>query len=125
MSEAFVLIGIFVFIFGGFFLLNKFYRNRLVADEHHDHSGEDGVCCGRHSNCAKGLDKRELYFDDEELDAYKGRKSDEYTEEEIEEFRNVLYTMKSEEVEEWASCLQTREIEIPQVIKDEILLMLQ
>ncbi len=125
MSETFILLGIFVFIFGGFFLLNKFYRNRPVADDHHDHGGEDGVCCGRHSNCAKGLDKPELYFDDEELDAYKGRKSDEYTEEEIEEFRNVLYTMKSEEVEEWASCLQTREIEIPQVIKEEILLMLQ
>lgn len=125
MSETFILLGIFVFIFGGFFLLNKFYRNRPVADDHHDHGGEDGVCCGRHSNCAKGFDKRELYFDDEELDAYKGRKSDEYTEEEIEEFRNVLYTMKSEEVEEWASCLQTREIEIPQVIKEEILLMLQ
>lgn len=106
-------------------MLNKFYRNRPVAEEHHDHVGEDGVCCGRHSNCSKGLDKRDLYFDDEELDAYKGRKSDAYTEEEIEEFRNILYTMQTSEVEEWASCLQTRGIEIPQEIKDEILLMLQ
>lgn len=125
MNETIVLIGIFIFIFGGFFLLNKFYRNRPAVNDHHEHEHDSEVCCGRHTNCSKGLDKNNLYFDDEELDAYKGRKSDEYTEEEIEEFRNVLYTMQANEVEEWATCLQSREIEIPQVVKEEILLMLQ
>lgn len=125
MSETLVLIGIFIFIFGGFFLLNKFYRNRPAAEEHHDHAGDDGVCCGRHANCAKGLDKANLYFDDEELDTYIGRGSDDYTEEEIDEFRNILYTMQPSEVEEWAACLQTRGIEIPAEVKEEILLMLQ
>jgi hypothetical protein len=33
--------------------------------------------------------------------------------------------MKSEEVDTWVHCLQTRGIEIPQAVKDEILLMLQ
>lgn len=125
MNEAIVLAGILIFIFGGFFLLNKFYRNRPVVDDHHDHAGDDGVCCGRHANCSKGAGKENLYFDDEELDRHKGRKGDDYTDEEIEEFRNVLYTMQTNEVEEWAACLQTRGIEIPQEIKDEILLMLQ
>lgn len=125
MNEAIVLTGILIFIFGGFFLLNKFYRNRPVADDHHDHAGDDSVCCGRHANCSKGAGKENLYFDDEELDRHKGRKGDDYTDEEIEEFRNVLYTMQTNEVEEWAGCLQTRGIEIPQEIKDEILLMLQ
>lgn len=125
MNEAIVLTGILIFIFGGFFLLNKFYRNRPVVDDHHDHTGDDGVCCGRHANCSKGAGKENLYFDDEELDRHKGRKGDDYTDEEIEEFRNVLYTMQTNEVEEWAGCLQTRGIEIPQEIKDEILLMLQ
>ena len=75
--------------------------------------------------CEKGLDKESLYFDDEELDAYKGRSPEEYSEEEIEEFRNVLYTMKSEEVDQWVQCLQQRGIEVPAEIKDEILLILQ
>ena len=84
-----------------------------------------GVCCGKHTNCAKGYDNSNLYFDDEELDRFKGKKQEEYTDEETEEFRNVLYTMRSDEVDTWVHCLQTRGIEIPQEVKDEILLMLQ
>ena len=37
------------------------------------------------------------YYDDEELDKYKGRPSDCYSDEETEEFREILYTMKPEE----------------------------
>lgn len=126
MSETIVLVAILAFIFGGFLLLNRFYRNRIVADDHHDHhDGEDGVCCGRHTNCAKGYDNSNLYFDDEELDAYKGKRAEEYTDKEIEEFRNILFTMRHDEVDTWVKCLQTRGIEIPQEIKDEILLILQ
>lgn len=105
--------------------MNRFYRNNTIADDHHDHEGGNGVCCGRHSNCAKGYDNSNLYFDDEELDAYKGKKAEEYTEEEIEDFRNVLLTMHTDEVDTWVKCLQTRGIEIPQDVKDEILLILQ
>lgn len=125
MNETIILSAILIFIGGGFFLLNRFYRNRTVVDEHHDHEGEDGVCCGRHTNCAKGYDNSNLYFDDEELDVHKGKKADEYTDEDIEEFRNVLFTMRRNEVDTWVKCLQTRGIEIPQEIKDDILLILQ
>ena len=65
------------------------------------------------------------YYDDEELDRFKGVKQEEYTDSDIEEFRQVLYTMKEDEVDNWVHCLQTRGIEIPAVVKDEILLMLQ
>lgn len=34
------------------------------------------------------------YYDDEELDTYKGRAADDYSEEEVEQFAEVLYTMK-------------------------------
>ena len=125
MNETIILAAILAFIIAGFFLLNRFYRNRIVTEDHHDHEGEDGVCCGRHTNCSKGYDSNNLYFDDEELDAYKGKKAEEYTEEEIEEFRNILFTMQRDEVDTWVKCLQTRGIEIPQEIKDEILLILQ
>lgn len=125
MNETIVLIAILAFIAAGFFLLNRFRRTDVAADDHHDHEAEGGVCCGRHTNCDKGYDNSNLYFDDEELDEYKGRKVDEYSDEDIEKFRNVLYTMNSDEVETWAKCLETRGIEIPQEIKDEILLILQ
>ncbi len=95
-----------------------------IEEEHH-HGGEDGVCCGRHTVCTHGYDNSNLYFDDEELDRFKERTIESYTDEEIEEFRNVLYTMHQEEVETWVGCLQKRNIELPEQIKDEILLMLQ
>ena len=34
------------------------------------------------------------YFDDEELDVFKGRQSDSYTDEEAEQFREVMYTLR-------------------------------
>ena len=126
MYNTIILTLILILIVAAFFVLNKMYRNKAAAvDDHHTHDGEDGVCCGRHTNCSKGYDNSNLYFDDEELDAFKGRKQDEYTDEEIEQFRHILYTMKSEEIDTWVHCLQTRGIEIPQVVKDEILLILQ
>ena len=125
MSNTIVLAGILTFIVAGFFAIRIFNRNKVVVNDHHSHENEDGECCGRHSNCSKGHDTGNLYFEDEELDRFKGTKQEDYTEADIEEFRHVLYTMKTDEVDTWAHCLQTRGIEIPQEIKDEILLMLQ
>ena len=126
MSGSIILAIIFVLLAGGMFILRRIYGNAPTTEESHDHhDGENGVCCGKHSNCAKGYDNSNLYFDDEELDRFKGVKQEEYTDSDIEEFRQVLYTMKEDEVDNWVHCLQTRGIEIPAVVKDEILLMLQ
>ena len=124
MTNTIILIAILAFIVTGFFTLHRIYRNRSIVEDHH-HDSDDGVCCGKHTNCAKGYDNSNLYFDDEELDRFKGMSQEAYTDEDIEEFRHILYTMKSEEVDTWVHCLQTRAIEIPQAVKDEILLMLQ
>ena len=75
--------------------------------------------------CSHGYDKKDLYFDDEELDRFKEKPQEEYTDKDIEEFRNVLYTMQKDEVNLWIKCLEKRQIEIPEQIKDEILLILQ
>lgn len=123
--DTIILIAILAFLTAGFLLLKKFSKNTPAADDHHDHTPVDGVCCGKHTVCDKGYDNKSLYFDDEELDRFKGKEQKEYTEEEIEEFRQVLYTMKPEEVDQWVHCLQTRGIELPAAVKDEVLLMLQ
>ncbi len=63
------------------------------------------------------------YFDDEELDRFAGRNSDEYEDVEIEEFRDVLLTLLPEDVAPWARSIQLRGIELPEAVRDELLLM--
>jgi len=88
------------------------------------HSQEGNVCCGTHEICETDLLKASVnndieYYDDEELDAYRGKNSEEYEENEIEEFREVLCTMQTNEVKYWLRSLQLRGIELPDKLKDE------
>lgn len=88
----------------------------------------DMECCGQHEVCEKesllaAISKQIEYYDDEELDRFKGRGGDDYTEEEAEEFRNVLYTMRSEEVAGWVRSLQLRQVNLPDDVKDEVFLI--
>ena len=83
-----------------------------------------GECCGKHVVCekqklAEARLRSKQYFDDEELDRFKGRSSDSYDDSEVEEFRYVMYTMQQNEVREWMECLQAREIELPDELKEE------
>lgn len=85
-------------------------------------------CCGAHSTCEKdsllsAVSKDIEYYEDEDLDRFRGYHAEQYNEEEIEEFREVLYTLKSEEVAGWVRSLQLRSIELPDIIKDEVLLV--
>lgn len=64
------------------------------------------------------------YFDDEELDKFKDRPSDKYSDDEVEMFREVLYTMKTEEVKEWCRSLTLRNISLPDQLKDEVFMMI-
>lgn len=64
------------------------------------------------------------YYDDEELDVFIGRSSDTYDDEEAEQFRYVLYTMRQEEVAGWCRSLSLRGINIPDQIKDEVTVLL-
>lgn len=59
------------------------------------------------------------YFDDEELDVYKGKASDSYNEEETAQFAEVLETLKADEVKAWNRSLILRGINMPDGIKDE------
>ena len=65
------------------------------------------------------------YYDDEELDQYRGRPSDGYTDSEAEEFADVLYTMKPEEVKGWNRSLILRQINLPNQLKDEVIMMIK
>ena len=63
------------------------------------------------------------YFDDEELDKFRGRPSDQYSDDEAEQFRDVLLTMRPEEVSNWGRSLRLREINLPNQVKDDFTLL--
>ena len=88
-----------------------------------------GTCDGNNTKCEQtcmleASVKEIEYFDDEELDVYRDRPSDGYSEAEAEQFADILYTMKPEEVAAWNRSLILRGINIPDQIKDEVLLLL-
>ena len=64
------------------------------------------------------------YFDDEELDRFQGREGNAYSDEEAEEFREVLLTMRESEVKDWSRSLTLRGIQVPDQVKDELLMLL-
>lgn len=108
-----------------FYIYRYNSKGKPAVEDHHDHAESNGGCCGKHLNCEKGNNGEELYFDDEELDRFKGKSSGEYVDDEVEEFRQVLYTMKEDEVDAWVHCLQLRGIELPADVKEEVLMILR
>lgn len=88
----------------------------------------DPDCCGQHAVCERdsliaAASKAIEYYDDEELDAYRGMPSDKYAEGAVEEFRDVLYTLQEAEVAGWIRSLQLRGINLPDTLKDEAFLI--
>lgn len=95
--------------------------NAVAQDSPQDHG--DG-CCGKHAVCekqklAEARMREAQYFDDEELDRYRGIPAQDYDDGQVEEFRYVMYTMHQEEVRQWLECLDARGIELPDQLKEE------
>jgi hypothetical protein len=63
------------------------------------------------------------YFDDEELDAFKGRAADSYSDDEVEQFAYILHTMQPEEVAAWCRSLLLRGINLPEELRDEMMML--
>lgn len=85
-------------------------------------------CCGNHLTCETdsllaAVSQRIEYFDDEELDRFKGRSASAYKESEVEEFRDVLLTLDADEVPAWVRSLQLRGVEFPETLRPELYLI--
>lgn len=88
------------------------------------------TCNGDNDKCEQecmmeAATKDIVYYDDEELDAFRGRTSDAYSDDEAEQFREVLYTMQPHEVKEWNRSLILRGIGMPDQIKDEVIMIIE
>lgn len=99
-----------------------------VVDPPAGNNLEEGACCGMHITCERdsllaGISEKIEYFDDEELDAYAGRSPESYTQEEADEFRDVLLTLLPADIAPWARSLQLRGIELPADVREELLMI--
>lgn len=124
-----IFLGVVAAVFGYF--RNRKFRKMLERGEISEipvarEIGDE--CCGQHEVCEKdsllaAVSKKIEYYEDEDLDRFIGKGSDSYNEEEEEEFREVLYTLRDTEVAGWLRSLQLRGIDLPDVLKDEAFLI--
>lgn len=89
---------------------------------------DSGECCGMHMTCEKdsllaAVSEKPEYYEDEELDRFAGKAADAYAPEEIEEFRDVLLTLRPDEIAPWARSLQLRGITLPAEVREELLMI--
>ncbi|TRX72523.1 phospholipase [Carboxylicivirga sp. M1479] len=102
-----------------------FSKRSTSGDEEQTQVADD--CCGAHEVCEtdsllSSSDKAE-YYEDEELDAFKEKTADSYNDDEIEQFREILFTLKEREVAGWLKSLQIRQINPPEIIREEALMI--
>lgn len=105
---------------------NAVDTDNTAADDSQD--SQDEECCGMHVTCERDslltavADKIE-YYEDEELDRFAGRPADAYSPEETDEFREVLLTLRPDEIAGWARSIQLRGITLPADVRDELLMI--
>lgn len=134
MKAALIILALIVVVGLLAWLLDKIFYRRLMVkeggscdEEATAAEEEETECCGMHAVCEKDLlspvsDEYE-YYDDEELDAYRGRGAESYTDEEVEQFRDVLLTLRPDDVAGWSRSMQLRGIELPTEVREELLMI--
>lgn len=109
-------------------LHEKRWRRLHAGENEPEEEAPAEQCCGMHITCEKdsllaGVSKEIEYYDDEELDRFAGRGADSYADDEIEQFRDVLLTMRPDDIAGWARSVQLRGIILPQPVRDELIMI--
>lgn len=104
------------------------WPKRKVQDETEEKEEEkpykiDASCCGAHEVCEFDEsifnDEEIIYFNDEELDELQNVREEEFTGVQIEDLREVLYTLRTEEISKWLISISRRHIHLPQILQQE------
>jgi hypothetical protein len=120
-------------VFAGIAMLSTYFGQRIKSKQDEDlpveSSSEPAAeCCGAHEICETDLllkmSEEIIYYEDEELDAYKNFEEEDFNDDQIDEFREVLYSLKENEIEAWLRSLELRKIELPSIIRSELVFML-
>lgn len=126
-----IILGIVAFLAG--LLREKRLRAKVASGEIDEmptiQQVQDMECCGQHEVCEKdsllaAVSKQIEYYNDEELDRFRGIAGSEYQPNDVEEFREVLYTMRDNEVAGWVRSLQLRAVNLPDDLKDEVFMII-
>ncbi|MDE6612762.1 MAG: phospholipase [Muribaculaceae bacterium] len=104
------------------------HDRRTRGEERTPVTEPESECCGMHITCEKdsllaSVSPTVEYYDDEELDRYAGMGADDYSPGQVEEFRDVLLTMRPDDIAGWARSLQLRQIELPREVRDELIMI--
>lgn len=111
MTVALILIASLVAVGLLLWLAERRWRAKNAHVEESAPQQTEEECCGMHITCERdsllaAVSKEIEYYEDEHLDAYAGRAADDYEDCEIEEFRDVMLTMRVDEIAGWARSLQ-------------------
>ena len=104
-----------------YYIPDRYDEGYGVSKKGIDFANKTGVKLIIILDCGIKAIKEIEYYDDEDLDRFAGREADSYTDEEVEEFSEVLYTMQPEEVAGWNRSLILRGINLPNQLKDEVI----
>ena len=115
---------ILLLVFAGLVVFTATYFNRRGKDEQNDIViNENSECCGAHEVCERDnlqiIDTKIEYFDDEELDTL----PDNFTKKQIESVSEVFYSMHENDVAPWLRSLQLRNIQLPDFLREEALMI--
>lgn len=130
MQSLFIFLGIIVSFVIALHIWNSSQRKKGNIEENESESPLiEGGCCGMHEVCDRNsliaaFDQKAEYFDDEELDQYRGKDPADYNEEQTEKFREIFYSLLDEEKHQWIHSLRLRGISIPDQMKDEVLMVI-
>lgn len=124
---ALVLLGLFSWLLSKYFTGKAQSPADVTDPAEQDPETDDDVCCGQHLVCEKDSlmyqGEEIVYYDDDELDAYKGKSADAYTGAEIKDFEEVFYSLLESDMAGWLRSLQLREINLPLQLRDEALMI--
>jgi hypothetical protein len=122
-TTMFYIFGIIILL-GIFFYVNSRPKGKETTQPVSEPRQVASDCCGAHEICEfdeSAFDQEEIiYFNDEELDELRNLRESDLTTENIDELREVLYTLRTEEISKWLISIGRRHIHLPAILQQEV-----
>ncbi|MBQ3636699.1 MAG: phospholipase [Bacteroidales bacterium] len=122
-----LLIIILLLTVAGVFIIRRGKPEPEQQPRHQRTDPPPAQCCGAHEVCeAETLLSTTtdiVYYSDEEIDRFAGMAPDDYSSAEVDELRDILLTLRDYEVAGWLRSLNLRHINLPDIIREEALML--
>ena len=137
MKPAIILLTILVVGGAIVWLIDRLFYHKDIPEnvDETEENGADGAsrqgcadeACGLRSICpseqilAGECTQQVIYYEDEELDAFAGRQEGDYTPEEEEQWRDILYTLQPADLLPWGQSIKHRGLVMPAAVREEFM----